>query len=358
MFNMSKIFKRHDEEAKPEGSRPQEGAVERSEDDAFQKTSERKPEVKLSGALNKELDKAEGKDAVKLYDEVLEKAKKIYASDLTEKHHFAHEVNPVIEKVVDYPVAGSEDLVLAALKDYPDKESAFCHHITNVTIISLRIGAALEYDRARLLELGLAAFVHDIGAKNIAAIEKAELFTEKDYDRIREHPAESAKILEKMDAELNGRVIEAVRQEHERVDGSGYPKGLIEDEISEYAKVIGLADVYEALVHDRPYREKYTSLDAMRMILNNKKTFSPKVIKGLILGVGVFPVGTLVSLNTKEVGVVVKRDPDHISRPIINIIIDSSGKELKGPKRINLADSPVVYIDTCVKRKTEEAVAA
>ena len=91
------------------------------------------------------------------------------------------------------------------------------------------------------------------------------------------------------------------------------------------------------------------------MILKNKKIFSRKVIKALIVTFGIFPVDTLVQLNTKEIGVVVKANPDAISRPIIDILIDPYGKELKQPKCVNMAENPVIYIDTCVKTQAAKA---
>jgi HD-GYP domain-containing protein (c-di-GMP phosphodiesterase class II) len=152
---------------------------------------------------------------------------------------------------------------------------------------------------------------------------------------------------------MNKRILDAVRQEHERADGSGYPRGLVKEEIGEYAQIVGLADVYEAMMHRRPYRGKYTSLETVRIILKNKKVFSRKAIKALIEVFGLFPVDTLVQLNTKEIGVIVERNDDCISRPVIDVLIDSYGKELKQPRRVNMAENPVLYIDTCVKTQMD-----
>jgi HD-GYP domain-containing protein (c-di-GMP phosphodiesterase class II) len=234
-------------------------------------------------------------------------------------------------------------------------EELLYYHIANVCISSVAIGIFLGYDRPKLTELGVAAFVHDIGAKNVDIASKPDMFTDAEYDRVKKHPEEGVNILNKIDPGLNERILEAVRQEHERADGSGYPHGLQADDINQYAQIIGLVDVYEAMMHRRPYRDKYTSLETIRIILKNKKIFSRKVVKALIETFGIFPVDTLVQLNTKEIGVVVKANQDLISRPVIDILIDATGKELRAPKRVNMADNPVIYIDTCVKTQAAKA---
>jgi len=142
-----------------------------------------------------------------------------------------------------------------------------------------------------------------------------------------------------------------VRQAHERADGSGYPEGLAAEEIDRYAQIVGLADVYESLTHKRPYRVKYTPIEALDMILKNKKVFGPKIIKALIGRIGVYPVGTLIMLNSKETGVVIMNRPELPFRPVVSVVYDTYGKEYSEPKEIDLAQNPILYIEDCVKEK-------
>ena len=360
MIRLSDLFKKHDQPqgaGLPKGVKPdikshedmaaQQAAIDKSPD------STRQSSVKLSPAMNAELEKERPPtpNIANLYSELLSKARDSYGPGADTRRKFAEELHPFIRRLLESLASGSDELLLLSLRDYPKAEEMLFHHVVNVTIISLTVGLELGWEHDRMLELGVAAFVHDIGSRDKEILYKTDLFSDEEFDRIKTHPNEGVLALGKMDPSLNKNILDAVRQEHERADGSGYPAGLVSDEIGEYAQIIGLADVYEALMHNRPYRSKYTSLDSIRIILKNKKLFVAKAVKALIEAYGIFPVETLVQLNTKEIGVVIKRDPDLISRPVIDIIIDSYGKEVKQPKRINLASNPVIYIDSCVKQE-------
>lgn len=359
MIRISKLFRKHREgeeaAAVPKGIKP-EGKVSgssSSEEDVTPRFSPSNAQIKMTDALNKELERegVSSPGVEQLYADAVAKARHMYIEELKGHVNFVAELKPLMDKLVDTILSGNDELLVACLRDYQKMEDLFYFHIVNVSIISIAMGASIGYDRTKLVELGVASFIHDIGVKDIEAINKPGALTDRDFDKLKRHPEEGAIILSKIDSSLNKRILDAVRQEHERADGSGYPKGLVSDEINEYALIIGLADVYEAMMHRRPYRARYTALETVRTILKNKKIFSRKIIKSLIEAFGLFPVQALVQLNTKEIGVVVKRNHDHISRPIVDILIDPYGKELTQPKRINLAENPVIYIDNCVKQE-------
>jgi len=350
-MRLSKLFKREPEENLPipKGIKPEPPAP--APGSAPVEPAKEPSSVKISSALSKELEKISEASTSQLYAELLAKVKHLYKDDVKKEPDLIQNINPLMEKVIDALRAGSTEMLQACLKDYPSVDEFLYYHVVNVCIASVAMGINLGFERHQLLELGAAAFVHDIGTKTIEVGKPSEIFTASDHEKMHRHPDEGATILSNIDPGLNQRILDAVRQEHERADGSGYPQGLVSGEINEYATVIGLADVYEAMMHQRPYRDKYTSLETIRIILKNKKIFSRHSTKALIEIFGIFPVDTLVQLNTKEIGVVVKANPESISRPIIDILIDSYGKELKQPKRVNMAENPVIYIDTCVKTR-------
>jgi HD-GYP domain-containing protein (c-di-GMP phosphodiesterase class II) len=353
MMKLSKIFKRQQEEKEslPKGIKPEakEEELGGHEAGAASHATGDTRNVKISSVLNKELEKISEASTSQLYAEILAKVKHIYKADLAAEPNFIPKLNPLIEKIVATLQSGNDEIILACLKDYPGMEEFLYYHVVNVCISSVAMGINLGYERPHLVELGVAALVHDIGTRSIEVGKSPEIFTGADHEKMKRHPDEGATILSKIDPGMSQRILDAVRQEHERADGSGYPQGLTADDINEYAQIIGLADVYEAMMHQRPYRDKYSSLETIRIILKNKKIFSRKVTKTLIETFGIFPVDTLVQLNTKEIAVVVKPNPELISRPVIDVLIDSYGKELKQPKRVNMAENPVIYIDNCVK---------
>ncbi len=140
-------------------------------------------------------------------------------------------------------------------------------------------------------------------------------------------------------------LLNAVYQEQEREDGSGYPQGLKGDKICEFAKIIGTADIFEALVHRRTYREGFITYYAIQNILETKShQFSAKMIRSLISVISMFPLGSLVELNTGEIARVVVTNRNRPVRPIVEISEDLEGRKLDPPNRVNLEKEPLIYI--------------
>ncbi len=277
-----------------------------------------------------------------LYSDAVSLVRRIFDSQSNE-YAMEHEVRILIERMVDLINTKEDDeLLKAALADYLQPKDYLYYHVVNVCIFSLYIGSGLKYDRKRLIELGAAAFFHDIGiTKYLNIINQPKKLSLQEYGQIKQHPIAGAQRISK---HFGVNVFDVIRQEHERIDGSGYPEGLKDEDIMEYAQIVGLSDVYEAMIHLRPYRDKHSSLETIKEILRNKYTFAHKLVKILIEKIGIFPIGTIVQLNTKEIGQVVNQIPELPLRPVVNLMFDSSGKRLKSERTINLADSPTVYI--------------
>lgn len=307
------------------------------------------PKVSVSSAVCRGLGKISSADIAELYADLLSRTKQIYVSDV--KQCFMPWVNEVVGRLVDTLSSGNnEELLRICSADYPQPEDYLYGHAVNVTILAIEIGIGLGYEHSLLAELGIASLIHDIGiVKYLDIINQNKILDKEEQNKIKEHPNAGAEILNRISKEPSSVIIEAVRQEHERIDGSGYPLGLKGDEISEFAKIIGLADVYEAMLHSRPYRAKLKSLETINTIIKSKQAFESRLIKILIERVGIFPVGIQVRLNTKEIGVVVRENPQLALRPVVNILFDAQKKKLKEPKQIDLAENAVIYIEDCVE---------
>jgi len=247
--------------------------------------------------------------------------------------------------MVDLIGSDDQELLKSALADYPQQEEYLYYHMVNVCIISLYIGQGLAYDRPRLIQLGTAAFYHDIGiSKYLDIINQPRELSPQEYSQIKQHPLIGPQLLDKISESLDVGIFEVMRQEHERINGSGYPKGLKDEEIIESAQIVGLSDVYEAMCHPRPYRDKHTPMEVIKAILSNKYSFAPRLVKVLIERIGIFPVGTFVQLSTKETAQVIKRNLNQTLRPVVNIILDTTGNRLKQPRQLDLANNPTIYI--------------
>jgi HD-GYP domain-containing protein (c-di-GMP phosphodiesterase class II) len=359
MLRISDIFKKHKEAKKnldaelALGQDPLGGTIgtypHGHEGPAYHNQSSQAHKINISAAVHKELNSINGAKATDLYDQLVSASRVLYNPDLKYDEGFLASLAPMVEKAIGLLQGGNKNLLKCCLIDYPQTSDYFYYHTVNICIISLELGIGLRFDVPGLIELGVAALMHDIGmVKCIDLINKPDCLLPEEIKRVKEHPSIGVEILQRLGREFSQRVFDVVRQEHERMDGSGYPAGLKDEQISEYARIIGLVDVYEAMIHKRPYRPKFSPLETIKTILKNKSFFEYKVIKLLIERIGVFPMGTLVRLNTKEIGLVVRENPDLPLRPTINIIVDAYGKELKEPKQVNLADNSMLYVDECL----------
>jgi HD-GYP domain-containing protein (c-di-GMP phosphodiesterase class II) len=221
----------------------------------------------------------------------------------------------------------------------------------DVTFASLKVGEGLGYNRKRLLELGLAACLENVGMYLIpeTILNKAERLNESEKAKIFEHPNTSARILSRMSEEYRW-VADVAMQVHERSDGSGYPKGLHGSEINEFASIIGLVDFYIALIGKRPYRKKYIQTEAIRLILKEAKGMFPsKVLKTFLNQISLFPINSYVRLNNKSIGRVMSTERKQPLRPTIELIYDGLGNKLERREIIRLIDNPLLYITDSLK---------
>lgn len=229
----------------------------------------------------------------------------------------------------------------------PDNLAA---HSANVCIYSLMLGRGANYSHGQLIELGITALLHDIGMVFVPKeiVNKRGKLTTSEFKQIRKHPNYSYKILQTLGKEYLW-IAKVVSQEQERENGQGYPNGLKGDEIHDYAKIIGIVDVYEALTHHRPQRRGHMPHDAVKLILGTQKDlFSDEVKRLLLTKLSCFPLGSYVKLNSKAICKVIEVYEDSPLRPTVEILFDSQERRLPKKKIIRLAEAPLLHITSTV----------
>ena len=228
-------------------------------------------------------------------------------------------------------------------KGIPDNLAA---HSANVCIYSLILGKGVNYSQGKLIELGITALLHDIGMVFVPneIVNKIGKLTTSELQQIRKHPDYTYKILQTL-GEKYLWIAKVASQEQERENGQGYPNGLKGDEIHDYAKIIGIVDVYEALTHNRPQRRGYMPHDAVKLILGTQKDlFSNDVKRLLLTKLSCFPLGSYITLNSKAVCKVIEIYEDAPLRPTVEILFDSQNRRLQKKKIIRLTEAPLLYI--------------
>ncbi|MBU2064043.1 MAG: HD domain-containing protein [Candidatus Omnitrophica bacterium] len=289
------------------------------------------------------------KEIVDIYRNAIEVTKDVMSSFGDGKSKLIQRASEVVEEIIGVLRNDANKFMLLFYQEYFAEKGYLYQHAVNVCILSLRIGMRSDYDHKRLALLGLAALLHDIGlSKFDRIISQPRRFDEQDYEEVKKHPLVGQDVLKKFAENIDLEIFEVIRQEHERLNGTGYPYGLKADAISEYAKIIGLVDTYEAMVHSRPYRSRLEGMEAMKELVKQKDAFDRNLLKHLINDMGIFCVGLFVELNTKEIGVVAKQNIKMPLRPLVNITHDAEGHKLEKQKIIDLARNCSIYIKNTV----------
>jgi HD-GYP domain-containing protein (c-di-GMP phosphodiesterase class II) len=316
-----------------------------------QKASEKPPfsgEVESlpteAGIIIREEERKE-KEFVDIYDEFYEFLTEVFDAAKTDQKFSIDRGVELVAKVIDTSSA-IESLYRKAIYRKEFKYDSRVHGI-NVAIFAIKIGEGLGYKRDQLVELGIAALIHDIGMCKIPdeVVNKEGILTNEEYALIKKHPQFGYEIVLNSLGEKYKWLAEVVSQEQEREGGQGYPRGLQGNEIHEYAKVIGIVDVYEALSHPRPQRKRFLPYESTKVIVNSSKNMFPqKLIKALLTKLSCFPISSYVVLNSKAIGRVVETNEASPLRPVIEMLYDSMGKKLTEKKIVKLQDTPLLYI--------------
>lgn len=226
---------------------------------------------------------------------------------------------------LQHACASDTDSALASLHlDYESPYSVV-HHLQAAMLCEL-IGKKLGIKDAERGVLIKAALTHDIGLFDIQNIldRQVEPLSDTQKARVKSHPDDSVKILSKLG--ITDRIwLNVVQNHHERIDGTGYPQGSLGENISAPARILAVADIYSAMVRDRPYRKAIVSKDAMRqMLIDHGKTTDAHITQLMIKEVGVFPPGSIVKLCNGEVAVVKERG-ENTAHPLVYAFVKPDG---------------------------------
>ncbi len=226
-------------------------------------------------------------------------------------------------------------LGLANIKNYDDYTF---NHSVNVAIYAIALGQRVGIPKRYLSYLGMAGLFHDIGKTRIPIeiLNKEGKLTPEEWSLMKLHSLMGAEIIMGMKewGELSARLISGAFEHHLRYDLTGYPKLTRKKRVSLFGRIIALADFYDALVRPRVYnRYPYVSEKILGFMLERSgKDFDPTLVKIFVNMLGIFPLGTLVLLNTDEMGVVVQtsEDAELIDRPKVCLLYYSDGEYRKG----------------------------
>lgn len=242
----------------------------------------------------------------------------------------------IIQQIIE-EIQGNEKS-LSLLTDIFISDNYIFHHSLNVTIYSLAIGVEMKYSDRQLTELGIGAILHDIGKIFIdpEVLNKPDKLSDEEFEIVKNHTTKGFDFLRKQ-MNMSEVICNCAFQHHERLDGSGYPQGLKSDEIHPYAKLIGIADVFDAVTSNRVYRAAMLPHEGLEILYGGAiNLFDKHMIEAFKKSIVVYPDGLTLDLSDGKQGVVIRQNNYICDRPVIRIIREN-GQKLNMPYELDLA---------------------
>jgi HD-GYP domain-containing protein (c-di-GMP phosphodiesterase class II) len=201
------------------------------------------------------------------------------------------------------------------------------------------IGKSIKLPADQLKDLGTAALLHDYGMIKLdrAVYDHDRKLTAAEWDQIKQHSRLGFEMLQST-GHFSETILQGILEHHERYDGSGYPFGKHGGKLSLFGKVIAIADVYDACVSTRKHRPRFTPHEALKNLLGNSNLFDLSVLKSFLTAMAIYPVGSIVKLNSGEIARVVGINHGQPFRPEIRILCDRNQIKLEPAIRINLLE--------------------
>lgn len=218
------------------------------------------------------------------------------------------------------------------------------YHCVNVAVLSIVLGVSLGLKRQDLCDLGIGAILHDIGKVFIKQeiLNKEGPLTDEEFAEIRQHSLLGYDYISKRFS-ISLAAQKAILEHHEKYDGTGYPNRLKGENISLFGRIIAIADVYDAMTSDRPYRKGIIPSEVIEFLMGSADSaFDPELVLLFIRRIAPYPVGTYVKLSNNYIGMVTKNYSEFCMRPTVRIF--KHGHQSVTPYELNLSDTATLNI--------------
>jgi HD-GYP domain-containing protein (c-di-GMP phosphodiesterase class II) len=249
-------------------------------------------------------------------------------------------VSEILDSMVE-SITRTPDALMWLSKLKSSHDGAY-NHALNVSINTMAFASFLAMPKTLIKEIGLGGLLQSVGKTTLPKhiLEKTSTLTKAEYEIVKTHVVEGLKLL-KNNPDIPATALEMVAQHHERYDGSGYPKGLRDAAISIHGQIGGLLDTYCALTTNRKHAHSVNNMMALdEMRIMRDKEFSSELIDQLIQFLGIYPVSSLVELNTGEVAVVIQQNQVRRLLPRVMVVLASDKSRNKFPITLDLLNAP------------------
>ena len=281
------------------------------------------------GSLHRQEDHQEvGK---KVFFEMIGTVKEVAAQIMGKQQTDVRRLKRLVQKSVQ--LAMEDESILLGLTTIKNYDEYTFNHSVNVSIYALAMGRRLGLSRRALTELGMTGLFHDLGKSKIPKeiLNKPGALADEEWKIMKEHPMTGVKIILNLKqlGEINPRMAIGVFDHHLKADLSGYPKVFRKQKVSLFGRIMQIVDAYDAMTTPRIYKKNpLTPAEALAIMVKERDVqFDPILLKVLIGMIGIYPIGSLVLLDTKELGIVAKSNPDlrWADRPQVILIASEKG---------------------------------
>jgi len=221
-------------------------------------------------------------------------------------------------------------------------------HSVAVCAMMVALARQIGMDDTQTRLCGMAGLLHDMGkvAMPTAVLNKPGKLTDVEFDIMRTHPTEGYKLLTASSA-VDSVTLDVVLHHHEKIDGSGYPECLKGNEISLYAKMAAVCDVYDAITSNRPYKSGWDPAESLRRMAEWAGHFDPKVFQAFVKSMGIYPVGSLLRLKSGRIGVVTEQSSRSLTTPIVKVFFSTKSNMRIVPSMVDLSQPSTIEKILC-----------
>jgi HD-GYP domain-containing protein (c-di-GMP phosphodiesterase class II) len=250
-----------------------------------------------------------------------------------------------VMKMIMDDLSRSEDAMIMLMNMQTVDHYLYSHSL-NVCVYTTMLGMAHGYDSDQLLTLGLGALLHDVGKTQISmqVLLKPGMLSSYEFDEMKRHTERGFYLL-KDEPGIPLLSAHCAYQHHERLNGTGYPRGLTGEEIHDYAKLIGIVDSYDAMTSHRVYRNAMLPHQAVEALYSGSGIlYDTAMLKLFRDKVAIYPIGITVKLNTGQSAVVVDINAACAHRPVVRVLTNENGEDLKEPFDMDLSKHLTVLV--------------
>lgn len=249
-------------------------------------------------------------------------------------------VATAVNSIVDEVIINRN--VVVHLTDIRSYDTYTFGHCVNVSVLATIIGISLELNSRKLRELAMGAILHDVGKVRVpdAILLKPAPLTDAEWAEMKRHTEYGFAALRAC-RDLSLQIAHVAYQHHERLNGQGYPRGLKGEDIHLFARIVAVADAYDAMTADRVYRRAMPPFEALRVIRELRGSqFDPDVVDAFLQHISPYPPGCTVELDTGEIGIVVSAPSTARQQPVVRLYFDARGNRLQNQVELDLQKHP------------------